>query len=49
MRNIEDRGHSRFDLGSSSVDWYEGEDGDDADEEVEASHANDKSTQNVRD
>jgi hypothetical protein len=39
----------RFDLGTSDVDWYEGEDGDDADadEEEEASQANDGLTQNV--
>jgi len=41
----------RFDLGTSDVDGYEGEDGDDAyaDEEEEASQANDGSTQNVED
>jgi len=40
-----------FDLGASDVDGYEGEDGDDAyaDEEEEASQANDGSTQNVDD
>jgi len=39
----------RFDLGTSDVNRYEGEDGDDADvdEEVEASQAEDGSTQNV--
>jgi len=39
----------RFDLGTSGVDVYKGEDGDDADadEEEEASEANDESTQNV--
>jgi len=43
----------RFDLGTSIVDGYEGEDGDDADadadEEEEASQANDGSTQNEED
>jgi len=41
----------RFDLGTSGVDRYEGEDGDDvdADEEEEASQANDGSTHNVED
>jgi len=41
----------RFDLGTSDVDGYEGEDGDDAyaDEEEEASEADDGSTQNVED
>jgi len=41
----------RFDLGTSDVDGYEGNDGDDADadEEEEASLADDWSTQNVED
>ena len=47
----------RFDLGTSDVDGYEGEDGDDADadadadadEEEEASQVDDGSTQNVED
>jgi len=43
----------RFDLGTSDVDGYEGEDGDnadaDADEEVEALQADDGSKQNVED
>jgi len=41
----------RFDLGTSDIDRYEGEDGDDtdADEEEEASQADDGSTQNVED
>jgi len=41
----------RFDLGTSDVDGYEGEDGDDAyvDDEEEASQADDGSTQNVED
>jgi hypothetical protein len=39
----------RFYLGTSDVDWYEGEDGDDADEEEDASQADDGSTQNVED
>jgi len=41
----------RFDLGTSEVDGYEGEDGDvaDADEEEEPSQAEDGSTQNVED
>jgi len=36
-------------MGTSDVDWYEGEDGDDADEEEEASHLDDGSMQNVED
>jgi hypothetical protein len=48
-QNVEDSGHSRFDLGTRGVDRYEGEDGDDADEEEEASQADDGSTQNVED
>ena len=41
----------RFDLGTSDLDGYEGDDGDDADadEEGEASLADDGSTQNVQD
>jgi len=41
----------RIDLGSSDVNRYEGEDGDDAnaDEEEEASQADDGSMQNVED
>jgi len=41
----------RFDLGTSDVDGYEGDDGDyaDADQEEEAWLANDGSTQNVED
>ena len=41
----------RFDLGTSDVDGYEGEDGDDADadKEEEASQAYNGSTQNVED
>jgi len=41
----------RFDLGTSDVDGYEGEDGDnaDADEEEKSSQAEDGSTQNVED
>jgi len=41
----------RFVLGTSDVDGYEGEDGDNAyaDEEEEASQADDGSTQNVED
>jgi hypothetical protein len=41
----------RFDLGTSDVEVYEGEDGDDADsdEEEDASQAEDGSTQNVDD
>jgi len=41
----------RTDLGPSDVDGYDGEDGDDADadEEEEASHPDDGSTQNVED
>jgi hypothetical protein len=41
----------RINLGPSDVDGYEGEDGNDADadEEEEASPANDGSTQNVED
>jgi len=36
-QNVENRGHRRFDLGTRDVDGYEGEDGDDVDEEEEAS------------
>jgi hypothetical protein len=39
----------RFDLGTFDVDGYEGEDGDNVDEEAEASQADDGSTQNVED
>jgi hypothetical protein len=41
----------KFDLGTSDVDGYEGEDGvdADADEEEEASQADDGSTQNEED
>jgi len=43
----------RFDLGTSDVEGYEGEDGDDAeadaDEEDESSPVEDGSTQNVED
>jgi hypothetical protein len=39
----------RFDLATSDVDVYEGEDGNDVDEEEEASQADDGSTQNVED
>ena len=41
----------RFDMGTSDVDGHDGEDGDDAyaDEEEEASQADDGSTQNVED
>jgi hypothetical protein len=41
----------RFDLGTSDVDVYEGEDGDQAhtDEEEEALQADDGSTQNLQD
>jgi hypothetical protein len=43
----------RFDLGTSDLDGYEGEDGDDADadadEEEEASQVDNESTQNVED
>ena len=41
----------RFDLGTSDVDGYEGNDGNDADadEEEDASLADDGSTQNVED
>jgi len=45
--------HERFDLGISDVDWYEGEDGDDADadadEKEESSQVDDGSKQNVED
>jgi hypothetical protein len=36
-------------MGTRDVDGYEVEDGDDADEEEEASQAEDGSTQNVQD
>jgi len=49
MQNVEDCGHSRFDLGTGNVDRYEDEDGKDADEEEEALQADDVSTQNVED
>jgi len=51
MQNVEDWGHSRFDLGTSEVDGYGGEDGDiaDADEEEDLSQADDASTQNMKD
>jgi len=41
----------RTDLGTSDVDWYECEDGDDADTDAEAEplQADDGSTQNVED
>jgi hypothetical protein len=48
---IDQRRMWRTDLGPSDVDGYKGEDGDDADanEEEEASQADDGSTQNVED
>jgi hypothetical protein len=48
---MDQRRMRRTDLGPSDVDWYEGEDGDDADadEEEEALQADDGSTQNVED
>jgi hypothetical protein len=39
----------RFDPGTSDVDGYEGEDGNDADEEKEVSQADDGSTLNMED
>jgi len=39
----------RFDLETSGVDRYKGDDGDDADEEEEARQADDGSMQNVED
>jgi len=50
-QSAENSGHSRFDLGTSDVDGYEGEGGDnaDADAEQEASQADDGSTPNVED
>jgi hypothetical protein len=39
----------RFDMGTSDVDWYQGDDGNDANEEAEALPADDGSTQNVED
>jgi hypothetical protein len=47
MQNVEDSGHSRFDLGTSNIDWDEVDHGYDADEKEEASQADDGSTQNV--
>jgi len=46
MQNVDYWGHSRIDLQSSNVDWYEGEYGDntDAEEEEEVSQAHDGST-----
>jgi hypothetical protein len=41
--------HERFELGTSDVDGYECEDGDDADEKKEVSQTDDGSTQNVQD
>jgi len=48
---MDQRRMRRTDLGPSDVDGYEGEDGDDAaaDEEEEASQADDGSTQTVED
>jgi hypothetical protein len=50
-QNVEHCEHSTFDHGTSGVDWYEYEDGDDAhtDEEEAALQADDESTQNVGD
>jgi hypothetical protein len=39
MQIVEDWEHSRYDMVTSNVDKYKGEDGDDADEEEEASQA----------
>jgi len=49
MQNVEDWGHSRFELGRSDVDGYECEVGDDADtyDEEDASPADDGLTQMV--
>ena len=43
--------HDRFDLGTSDVDGYEGDDGNDADadQEEDASVADDETTPNVKD
>jgi len=51
MWRAEGRGQIRFHQGTSNVDGYEGEDGDEADADVEedASQADDGSTQNVED
>jgi hypothetical protein len=49
MQNVQDRGHSRFDLGTRDVDEYEGEDGENADEAEEALETDDGSMQNVED
>jgi hypothetical protein len=49
MQNVEDCGHTRFDLGTSDVDQYEPEDVADVDEEEEASQADDGSTKNAED
>ena len=48
---MNDRGNGGFDLGTSYIDGYECEDGDDADtdDEEEALQADDGSTQNVDD
>jgi len=48
---VEDWGHRRFDLGTSDVDGYKGENGDDATVATEdkPSQADDGSTQNVKD
>jgi hypothetical protein len=51
MQNVEDWGHSRFDLGTNDVDGYECEHGDDAagNEEESTSQADNGSTQYVED
>jgi len=50
-QNVENWGHSRFDLGTSDVDRDDGEDGDvaAADEVEDPSDPDDVSTQNVED
>ena len=51
MQYLEGWAHSTLDLGASDVDRYEGEESDtaDADEEQDASQADDRSTQNLTD
>jgi hypothetical protein len=38
-QNVEDSGHSRFHQRTNNVEGYQGEDGDDAEQEEQALHA----------
>jgi len=51
MENVENCQHSSYDLGTSDVEVYEGDDGDNADmnKEGESSQPDDGSKQNVED